>query len=83
MAKGEYTLSIPPGTYTVTASKIGYIAQQLTAEVAAGLVTVADFQLLKEEIPTGTLSGTVTDKETGISMSDVKITADGYSTSTE
>ena len=83
MTIGEYTLTIPPGTYNVTASKDGYISQHLTAEVAADMITVANFQLSEEEILTGTLSGTVTDKETGIYISDVKITADGYSTSTE
>ena len=45
-ADGSYTLSVPPGTYTVTASAFGYADQSVTGVVVADGATVAeDFTL--------------------------------------
>lgn len=84
MAIGEYILeNIPPGTYTVTATMDGYITQYITAEVAADMTTTVDFQLAKEKPPVGTISGIVTDNDTGLPISGIKIAVNGYSTFTE
>ena len=45
MAKGEYTLEVPAGKYSVTASKEGYTSQTKTVMVIGGEIATCDFQL--------------------------------------
>ncbi len=45
-ASGFYTMTVPEGTYTVTASKNGYTSDEVFGvEILEGLTTVQDFQL--------------------------------------
>ena len=58
---GTYSLSVPPGTYTVTASKAPeYDVQQTSnVDVTAG-GTTSNIDMTLSPLPTGTISGTVT-----------------------
>ncbi|MFH1431724.1 MAG: DUF2341 domain-containing protein, partial [archaeon] len=42
---GQYTLNIPPSTYQVTASKIGYIASSANTQVVSAATKTQDFVL--------------------------------------
>ncbi|MCH8494761.1 MAG: TonB-dependent receptor [Balneolales bacterium] len=42
---GEYSLSLPAGTYQIRASFLGYTSSRQTVTILAGEVTVVDFQL--------------------------------------
>ena len=42
---GEYSLSLPAGTYQIRASFLGYTSARQTVTILAGEVTVVDFQL--------------------------------------
>ena len=44
-SSGGYTLTLPAGTYTVTASKSGYQSQTQTVEVSVGQTIILNFQL--------------------------------------
>ncbi|MEX2157282.1 MAG: TonB-dependent receptor [Gemmatimonadales bacterium] len=44
-ARGEYRLTVPPGTYTLRARVIGYAAAEQRVTVNAGETTTANFQL--------------------------------------
>ncbi len=56
-AAGYYTLTLPAGTYTVTASLLGYASGAAVVSTTIGQTTVQDFAL--ERLPWGTLSLTV------------------------
>ncbi len=56
-AAGQYTLTLYAGTYTVTASLLGYVNGTATVSTTIGQTTVQDFAL--ERFPWGTLSLTV------------------------
>ncbi|MCP4655081.1 MAG: hypothetical protein GY856_06635 [bacterium] len=57
---GFYTMEVPEDTYSVTASKYGYLPDTAVGvSVTAGMTTVQDFSL--SLAPTYTLDGTVTD----------------------
>lgn len=61
---GQYTLNLVDGTYSVTASKYGYVSSNMpTVNVAAPGPTTQDFTLA--EAATSTISGVVTDDTTG------------------
>ncbi len=51
---GQYTLPLYAGTYTVTASLLGYASSMATVSMAIGETSVQDFAL--ERLPWGTLS---------------------------
>jgi hypothetical protein len=69
---GSYTLSkVAPGTYTVTASKTGYLsASQPNVSVQVGQTTTVNFVLTPN---VGTISGTVT-AQGGGGISDATVT---------
>jgi PKD repeat protein len=63
-ASGYYTMTLPNGAYTVTASLFGYLPETLTAvEVETGTVTTQDFYL--DPAPEYLVSGVVTEEGTG------------------
>jgi flagellar hook assembly protein FlgD len=75
---GSYSLSLQPGTYTVTCSANNYQTQTLSDIVISSNQTMtADFIL--EPIPNGTISGTVTDSSnqpiSGAVITDGNLTA--------
>jgi protocatechuate 3,4-dioxygenase beta subunit len=60
-SSGNYTLSsVPPGTYTVTASATGYTTESGSVTVTVGVTAPKSFTL----IATSGISGAVTDTET-------------------
>ena len=60
-ADGSYTLSLPPGLYSVTASAPGFWEPAVSLEVAAGRESQADFSLITR--PTEVISVTAAKKE--------------------
>ena len=50
-AMGEYTASVPAGTYTVTATKAGYQDAQVSRTVASGQTATADLGLTATAMP--------------------------------
>ena len=73
---GRYTFTMVPLCYclkTVTASKQGYESQSV--DVGVSKLTTVNFQLVPDngEIPVGTVSGTVTDAETGDPVEDALV----------
>jgi protocatechuate 3,4-dioxygenase beta subunit len=77
---GSYTFNVPPGTYSVTATKTGFtppVAQ--TPTVTAGVTATASFTVTA----TSGISGTVTDSQTPkqpVSVATVTYTGTGGST---
>lgn len=78
-AKGEYTLTINPGRYTVTASYIGYEPVSKLITLLAGETTILDFNLdvvssLEEVVVLGSRSTPRTQLETTvpIDLLDIK-----------
>ncbi len=80
IAGGAYSIAIPAGTFTVTASKIGYGPESATGvTVAAAGTTTRDFAL-----STGILSGTVTDSVTTLPLQGALVQlSNGASTLTD
>ncbi|NWF64511.1 MAG: carboxypeptidase regulatory-like domain-containing protein [Chloroflexi bacterium] len=63
-ASGVYTIIVPPGTYSATASKYGYIDGNASGiNITNGGTTIQNFTL--SSAPTHTVSGVVTDATTG------------------
>ena len=60
-ADGSYTLALPPGLYSVTASAPGFWEPAVSLEVAAGRESQADFSLITR--PTEVISVTAAKKE--------------------
>ena len=58
-ATGHYSLTLPVGSYNVTASHFGYSPQTQPASITDGNTTTLDFALVAA--PSGSLSGTVSD----------------------
>ena len=58
-ATGHYSLTLPVGSYNVTASQFGYTPQTQPASITDGNTTTLDFALVAA--PSGSLSGTVSD----------------------
>jgi uncharacterized repeat protein (TIGR01451 family) len=74
-ATGYYTMTLPNGTFTVTASLFGYYPQTVTGIViVTDVVTTQDFMLT--EAPTYTVSGYVRDASSGAPL-DAQITIGG------
>jgi len=73
---GFYTLSnVPTGTITVKASKAGYSTEQETIETESGQAYTIDFNLSVSA--TGTISGTITDQETGQPIQGATVSISG------
>lgn len=80
-ADGSYSISLPAGTYDVTASYDCYMSQTVPGVVVTdGSTTTVDFSLIPT--PYGTISGTVTDFYTTLGIDGVTVTAGAYSTTT-
>jgi bacillopeptidase F len=62
-ANGSFELTHAAGTFTVIAEAYGYRSQSQTVNIAQDGVASANFTL--QELPKGTLSGTVTNQATG------------------
>jgi N-acetylneuraminic acid mutarotase len=76
-ANGHYDVSVPVGTYDVTAQAFGYQDKTTTGvAVTDGQTTTADFALAA--VPTHNVSGTVTDGSGHNWPLYSKITIDGY-----
>ncbi len=62
-ANGSYSLAHPAGTFTVQAGAYGFSSEQQTVTIENDRVAEADFTLT--ELPQGTVSGTITNEQTG------------------
>jgi len=82
-AGGNYTLIyVPADTFMITASESDYFSLSVAGVVVTESdTTIVDFQLT--EIPTGTVSGRVTDKSTGSPIPDAMVTDGTRSDSTD
>lgn len=60
---GEFQVSVPPGTYTVTAYATGYSNETKTIDVGENETVIVTFYLVP--LGNGTIVGQVTDAETG------------------
>ncbi|TLM78085.1 MAG: hypothetical protein FDZ70_04505, partial [Actinobacteria bacterium] len=81
-ADGSYSIaSAPIGTYTVTASKSGYVTQSKTAAVNANRTTTLGFAL--SLVPTtGVVTGTVTDSASAAKLAGVLVSVTGGGSAT-
>jgi uncharacterized repeat protein (TIGR01451 family) len=65
---GQFSISLPPGTYTVTGSAFGYAAQSAAGvSVAIGTQTAQGFAL--PPVPSGWIAGSVAGVESGAPVS--------------
>ncbi|GAA0588382.1 bacillopeptidase F [Virgibacillus siamensis] len=62
-ATGNYSLSHAAGDYTLKAESYGFASEEQSVELEADGTVEADFTL--EELPQATISGTITDQQTG------------------
>ncbi|TMQ57200.1 MAG: hypothetical protein E6K76_11280 [Candidatus Eisenbacteria bacterium] len=72
---GTYSLSVPAGTLSITASKYGY--SPVTSSVAAASASSKTLDFTLPKIPTGTLSGVVFRANDGTFVSGAEITSPG------
>lgn len=77
---GKYQLSLKPGEYTVTASSDKYISQDQKVTIKTEEITTLNFML---ELKSGTISGSVTDLDTGKPISGAAVMAGGTSVGTD
>lgn len=84
-SRGTYTLSLPAGSYNVTATAAGYNNQTLPATITVGVTTTLNFSLTKIVASTGIIRGTVTDSATGAAIAGAQVTTSigGYSAVTD
>jgi hypothetical protein len=81
-SNGYYTMFVLAGTYTVRSSAPGYAGQsQSNVKVFEGETTTRNFEL--EQIPPGSIIGSVTDVKTGSGIAGATVTADGYTNTTD
>ncbi len=80
---GGYSISIAPGTYTVTASAAGNVAQSVPGVVVtSGATTVQNFALNPVPVANGTITGTVTDAVSTAAITGATVTAGGITATT-
>jgi hypothetical protein len=80
-ATGVYRIAnLAAGTYTVTASKPGFVTNTTSVAVASGATTVQDFALVPVN---GTITGTVTDASTGAAIAGAAVNAGIMTTTTD
>lgn len=70
-ANGIFRLNLDPGTYTVQVEAFGYESDEAEFDVVVGETTPANFAL--EPIPTGSLSGTITNLAGGAGLGGVLV----------
>ena len=81
-ATGVYTQLLPADVYTVTAMSFGYLSQDVGGvRVETGQVTTQNFAL--NPLPTGELSGRVTNANTGGAVVGALVEVDERSTTTD
>ncbi len=78
-ADGSFLMdNIDPGTYDISATADSYYPKTITGQIVISeQTTIVNFAL--DEIPTGTISGTVIDTETLNPIENAEITVDGTS----
>ena len=80
-ADGSYTLALAGGTYTVTATHGLYNSGSASGVViTVGQTTTRNFALTR--LPTGVLTGTVTDQSSGQPLAGATVTASGPASAT-
>jgi|GEM_PF-3556055 len=80
---GLYTIGLPAGTYSVTASKNCFISQTVNnVVITASGTTFQNFELVPD--PYGTITGTVTDATSGQPVANVNVVTNpgGYTATT-
>ncbi len=83
---GNYTISVAPGTYTVTATAAGYNAASASGVlVTSGATTAKNFALTPTavQIVNGTITGRVTDASSTLPISGATVSAGGQSNVTD
>lgn len=68
---GTYSLTHAAGDYTLQAESYGYRSAQQSVNIPADGVVEKNFML--EEVPKGTISGTVTNEQTGAPIKDATV----------
>jgi uncharacterized membrane protein len=80
-ALGSYTIgNVTPGTYQVTASKLGYQSSSWTVGVLQGAIAVANFSLSQIILP-GSITGSITNAKDGSPIVGAAV-SDGTGTAT-
>lgn len=77
-SNGRYSLSLLPGTYTITFSKTGYFGSSSPLTVGANETKTVNIAMVRIAI----LTGTITDKKTGNPISGATVIAGSTQTST-
>jgi thermitase len=78
-ATGTYTIpNVPPGTYGVMATKLGYHSSSLTVTLLSGSTAVANFYLSDIIVP-GSITGSITDAKNGSAIPGAQV-SDGSRT---
>ncbi len=74
--RGEYRISLPPGTYNLTVARFGYLPQTVT-----GLMVIPETWVNREFLlfpsPRSNITGTATSSASGIAIPDVKVEVTG------
>jgi subtilisin family serine protease len=70
-ATGNYSVTLPIGSYTATAAAYGYTSQTATVTVTTGATTTRNFALAP--VPSGTISGFVRDSA-GVAVAGATVT---------
>ncbi len=71
-ASGAYSLSLPPGSYSVTASADGYAAQSQAVQVPVGGRVNVNFALTPVPVA-GAIAGLVVDRVTGLGIPNASV----------
>ena len=74
---GEYTISVPNGSHTLTASAAGYSSNTATTAVNNGSQSNVNIALAPTSIPTHTVSGQVTDSAINAPIAGATVTIQG------
>ncbi|HZM74428.1 MAG TPA: carboxypeptidase regulatory-like domain-containing protein [Candidatus Limnocylindrales bacterium] len=75
-AAGRYSLTLTPGTYSVTAGGGFYVPQTVTGvNIVVDQTTTRNFALTR--VPTGTITGRVTDSLSGAALAGATVVASG------
>jgi len=80
---GGFTLAnLPPGNVPLTASATGFTSQSKTVTIIAGQATTANFALAAA-IPTGAITGRITNAQNGAALSGVTVSYSRGSTTSD
>ena len=73
---GTYSIAgVPAGTYTATAIRPGFVTQTEAVTITQGQTTTVNFGLTLYQIPTATVTGTVTDASTSAPIAGANVVA--------